>query len=193
VTTFTANGTHKSVFVTDQPNATVTANGISNFADVVQSPDCIVRLDGVNNGGGVFNSPGAMIFLNGSGNGVLIVGSSAVTPLAASDDTVTVRGSSNVVDLVGETPGDVVVDDGHGTTFGIDCTDLTIQDFAHDSTGKIDLRAWGVTPAQAVAAEQSDGHGGTLLSLSNNGALPGFPTSTIDFAGDPHVDISHFV
>jgi hypothetical protein len=56
----------------------------------------------------------------------------------------------------------------------------------------VDLHELGVTPAHAVAAERPDGHGGTLLSLSNNGAIPGFPTTTLDFLGERHVGLVHF-
>jgi hypothetical protein len=83
-----------------------------------------------------------------------------------------------------------VVDHGLGTLIDMDGTSLTIRDFANDPTGTVKL---GITPAQAVAAEQSDGHGGTLLSFPNPAEAPfGFPRTTIDFAGDPHVAISHF-
>ena len=41
MTTFAATGTHKSVFVTDQPHAQVTVNGPSNFAEAIQSPEVV--------------------------------------------------------------------------------------------------------------------------------------------------------
>jgi hypothetical protein len=156
-------------------------NGIGNIADANDSPDSIVRLTGNNNVATTFSAD-TMVFLNGVGNSALI---------ARPNDTVSVMDVNNVVQLSGQTPGAVVVDHGLGTLIDMDGTSLTIEDFANDPTGTVKL--YGITPAQAVAAEQSDGHGGTLLSFPNPSEAPfGFPTTTIDFAGDPHVDISHF-
>jgi hypothetical protein len=121
-----------------------------------------------------------MTFINGVENEVL---------LDRNYDTVSVTGVSNLISIGGISPGDVVADHGLGTIISMDGTDLTIQDFASDPTGVVQLP---ITPAQAVAAEQPDGHGGTLLVYPNPFAPFGGPTATLDFAHDPHVSIGHF-
>jgi hypothetical protein len=169
------------------PNSEIDVNGIGNVVFLGldgESSDGIIRLTGINNEGVSF-SPGTMFFLNGVGN------------IAATnfDDFVSVIGVNNIVRTVGG--GIVVEDHGLGTIFQIlEASHLTIQDFQNDATGIINLGIISriATPAQAVAAETSDGHGGTMLSLPG---VEGFPpsaiTTTIDFVGDPHVAISHFV
>ena len=160
------------------PNSEIDVNGIGNVVflglDVGESPDSTIRLTGINNEGVSF-SPATMFFLNGVGNTAVLDGG-----------TVNVIGVNNVVrDDFGLT---TVVDHGLGTIFDLEpSAHLTIQDFQNDATGIINLGTNPriATPAQAVASETSDGHGGTMLTL------PG--VSTIDFVGDPLVGISHFV
>jgi hypothetical protein len=164
-----------AALVADQAHSVVDVNGIGNVVEMVDSPDSVIRLTGNDNVATTYSAD-TMVFLNGVANSVLITGN---------NDTVNVLGVNNEITL-SIAPGAVVVDHGLGTIFNVDGTNLTIQDFARDPTGLINL--YGVPPAQAVAAEQSDGHGGTLLIVSNiDGA------HTIDFVGDPHVAISHFV
>jgi hypothetical protein len=171
-----------AAFVSDQPGSVVNVTGIGNVVDVIDSPDSIIRLTGINNVATTYSAD-TMAFLNGVANSVLIT---------RIDDTVNVLGVHNEIELSGTTQGAVVVDHGLGTIFNMDdSTNLTIRDFANDPTGTVKL--YGITPAQAVAAEQSDGHGGTLLSFLSPSEAPfGFPATTIDFVGDPHVAMSHF-
>ena len=151
-----------------------------------------MRLNGNNNAADIFGSSNTMIFLNGVGN---------TAGVGATDNTVSVLGVNNIVDVFGvtpdTTPGNVAIDHGLGTMFQVEeGSHLTIQDFQSDATGIIDLGTNPrlATPAQAVAAETSDGHGGTMLSLPGASGFPPVATpTTIDFVGDPHVDISHFV
>ena len=188
MTTFTVNGIDQNTIqshdigqdlvaalVVDQPNAIVNVNGIGNVVLLEGTDDSIVRLNGINNEGVDFGSH-TMTFLNGNGNIAVPLGD---------DNFISVVGVNNIVRAEGSA---VAEDHGLGTIFQIEeGSHLTIKDFQNDPTGIIDLNPPGgprvATPAQALAAEQSDGHGGTMLSL---------PGTTIDFAGDPHVAISHF-
>jgi hypothetical protein len=164
-------GTLVAADVIGQPNSELNVSGIDNLVGVVDSPDSIVRLTGNSNHAIVESSPDTMTFLNGVANSVFLTSSA--------NGTVHVVGVNNVV--ITSSPGAAADDRGPGTIFTVEVGNLTIKDFASDPTGKVELQG---TPAQDVAAEQSDGHGGTLISLGN---------TTVDFARVPHVDISHFL
>ena len=161
--------------MSDQPGYPISAQGFENSVDVARSTGVIVQLDGAGNGAQIRDSPEAMAFLHGTDNAVRLIGNAGVLALAARDDTVTVRGTHNTVSVVGATPGTIVTDRGLATTIVVDSTELTIQDFRADPLGKADLHELGVTPAHAVAAERPDGHGGTLLSLSNTAPYQASP------------------
>jgi hypothetical protein len=201
---FTANGIGKSVFVAEQMAPIVTVNGTDNFASVLRSPDVIVRVDGTGNHANIAGCVDAMAFINGVGNTVDIQGNSRAVGLpVATDNKISVKGANNLVSAFGHTTGTVITDDGIGTTIQLAATDVTIRDFAHDLTGKIDLTAFKVTPQEAVAAERPDGHGGTLIVLVPPTDTGQFEASIfrtigggiphIDFVGVPKIDISHFV
>jgi hypothetical protein len=210
MTTFSANGIGQSVFVFDQEAPIVTVNGIMNRAgvdfstggadvtvtgnankvDVAHSFDSIVRLTGNSNTGSLLISFNSMVFIQGIGNKLQL---GAINIVPQNNTTVNVQGINNVINLAFLTTGTVVTDDGQGTRFNVSSNGLTIKDFANDLTGIVHIDPlFGVTPAQAVAAEQPDGSGGTLLSLPSPGTGTALPALTIDFAGDPHVDVSHF-
>lgn len=186
------NDSQNFAFVTKSDNSLVRLYGADNFAQLVQSNGNVVQMFGSGHGASILDGTNDMTFIYGSGDSVGIVGNLSVPALQAVNNQVYVLGNGNKVSLSGPTPGAVVDDRGQGNTIQVDSTNVTIRDFQFDRTGKIDLSNLGVTAAQAVADERSDGRGGTLLSFSNNGALPGFPTTTVDVTGVSHISASHF-
>jgi hypothetical protein len=193
--------TNQVLVLTNKPGSIVSINGTYDRVNLENSPGSIVQTPTVNKWDNVYvnDSPGSIVQMHDVMSSIDINSSMAFA--YGSNVRVTVGGgahlaeapaprgspsNNNLVEIYGQ--GDrvttkpnahntMVHDHGLGTT----CTDLgagmTVYDF--DATAKIDVKFYGLTPDQAVAAERSDGHGGTLIA-------------GIDVVGVPHIDASHF-
>lgn len=161
--------------------------GIQQNASFISCDEDQVHVSGIGNHLSFAQPIGDTAVVSGISNSVSF---SARPGYVATNDVAAIYGLNNQAAFfsgyIPEAPAnDTLIDHGFGTSVTIGAlVNLSIQDFAADPTGRVNLERIGATPAQAVALEHSDGHGGTMIAFG--------PNSTIDFVGDQHVGVSHF-
>lgn len=179
--------TYERLNLQNSPGSIVQASGGKwDSVFVNDSPGSIVRMSdwisSIN-----INSSNTMSFAYGDSETVTIGSRSWLagapppkSPGAYYNNQVEVFGHNDIVSTGPTAHNTVVGDHGTGTLFSDFGGGMTVRDFASDATAKINVGAYLMTPDQAVAAERSDGHGGTLIG-------------SIDVIGMTHIDVDHFV
>lgn len=162
--------------------------GYGNSSTFVSCRSDTISLHGANNTVDMAQPFSDLVFMYGSGNSAIL---SARPGYQETGNTVVAQGGFNDSVLfssgcIGALAGsDTFIDNGFGTTVTLGPNvHLTVLDFANDAWGKINLSQLGVTPAQAVAMEQPDGYGGTMIAFG--------PDTSIDFAHTGPVSAGHF-